>query len=124
MGDLTAHFSRIEFHCRGLICCEASRPVHPGLVLALEELRERCRAPIIVSSGFRCRKYNMVVRGSRGSQHCFGMAADILVPVSIGLDAFKRAIVRIEAFHGIGGLEMAGVKWIHVDVREGDRVFW
>ena len=43
----------------------------------LDPLREKYGAPIIVDSGFRCKKLNKLVCGSTTSQHCTGEAADI-----------------------------------------------
>lgn len=44
----------------------------------LEPLRQRF-GPIIISSGFRCRKVNSLVGGVAYSQHLKGEAADIVV---------------------------------------------
>lgn len=43
----------------------------------LDPLREAWGAPIIVTSGYRCRQLNTIVGGSKSSQHCLGQAADI-----------------------------------------------
>ena len=43
----------------------------------LDPLREAWGAPIIVTSGFRCKKLNSAVGGSKTSQHMLGQAADI-----------------------------------------------
>lgn len=43
----------------------------------LDPLREAWGAPIIVTSGYRCRQLNTVVGGAKSSQHCLGQAADI-----------------------------------------------
>jgi hypothetical protein len=43
----------------------------------LDPLREAWGAPIIVTSGYRCRNLNTVVGGAKSSQHCLGQAADI-----------------------------------------------
>lgn len=43
----------------------------------LEPLRKAWGAPIIVTSGFRCKKVNEIVGGAPNSQHLKGMAADI-----------------------------------------------
>ena len=46
----------------------------------LDPIRERYGSPIRVSSGYRCKKLNDVVKGSKTSQHMKGEAAD-LVPI-------------------------------------------
>lgn len=43
----------------------------------LDPLREAWGAPIIVTSGYRCRQLNTIVGGAKSSQHCLGQAADI-----------------------------------------------
>ncbi len=43
----------------------------------LEPLRVHMGRPLIVTSGFRCKKLNKAVGGSSTSQHCTGEAVDI-----------------------------------------------
>ena len=43
----------------------------------LDPLREAYGRPIVVNSGFRCKKLNSIVGGAAASQHCKGEAADI-----------------------------------------------
>lgn len=43
----------------------------------LDPLREAWGAPVIVTSGYRCRNLNTVVGGAKSSQHVLGQAADI-----------------------------------------------
>lgn len=45
----------------------------------LDPLREKYGKPIRVNSGYRCDALNKVVGGSKTSQHCQGLAADITV---------------------------------------------
>ena len=110
MGDLSEHFSRWEFRCRGENCCGHSGPVDERLVSALEELRrlagERCGwkdVPIHVDSGYRCHVHNREVGSVDASFHCIGMAADIRTGM---LHARDLALLAdsVEAFHqgGIG----------------------
>lgn len=46
----------------------------------LEPLRCHLNYPVIISSGYRCRKLNQLVGGVRNSQHMTGEAADIHIP--------------------------------------------
>lgn len=46
----------------------------------LDPIREAYGGPIRVSSGYRCKKLNTAVKGSKTSQHMYGQAAD-LVPI-------------------------------------------
>ena len=43
----------------------------------LDPLREAYGKPIVVTSGFRCKKLNKAVGGSPSSQHLLGLDADI-----------------------------------------------
>lgn len=43
----------------------------------LDPLREAYGKPIIITSGFRCKKLNQTVGGASTSQHLLGQAADI-----------------------------------------------
>ena len=43
----------------------------------LDPLREKYGKPIIVTSGFRCKKLNRILGGSKTSQHQTGEAVDI-----------------------------------------------
>lgn len=46
----------------------------------LEPLRVALRKPVVVNSGYRSPTINRRIGGVRGSQHCKGEAADIIVP--------------------------------------------
>ena len=43
----------------------------------LEPISQQWQAPVVVSSGYRSPELNSMIGGSKTSQHCFGMAADI-----------------------------------------------
>jgi hypothetical protein len=49
-------------------------------LLVLEPLRDTLKAPLIVSSGYRCPELNRRINGAPGSAHMFGLAADIVCP--------------------------------------------
>lgn len=44
----------------------------------LDPLRERIRAPLYITSGYRCKELNKLVKGSDNSQHMEGKAVDIV----------------------------------------------
>ena len=46
----------------------------------LEPLRRHLDRPVVISSGYRCKKLNQLVGGVRTSQHMTGEAADIASP--------------------------------------------
>ena len=47
----------------------------------LEPLRRHLDRPLVISSGYRCKKLNQLVGGVRTSQHMTGEAADIAAPM-------------------------------------------
>jgi len=73
--ELTKNFTLDEFRCK---CCGEAR-INLYLVERLQMLRVVVGQPIIVNSGYRCPAHNKAVRGSRGSRHLLGLAADIRV---------------------------------------------
>ncbi len=50
-----------------------------GVSMILDPLRSYMQEPIIITSGYRCRELNEVVRGVKNSWHMLGNAADIRV---------------------------------------------
>ena len=83
----------------------------------LDPVREELKKPIIVNSGYRCKKLNKAVGGSSRSAHVFGQAADI---ECVGLDNAKLAyhIYKNFNFHQLllefyrPGEPRSG--WVHV----------
>ncbi len=118
MGDLSENFSRSEFGCR---CCGEAK-VDPGLIAALQKLRDLAGAPITVISGYRCPKHNAAVGGAKRSQHMLGKAADIVIK---GLTPFEtyRLAEKVEAFSNGGMGLYPGHGFVHVDVR-GHKARW
>lgn len=112
MGDLSPHFSRVEFMCRH---CRKLRGPALQLVDVLERIRAITGEPLIIVSGHRCAEHNAAVGGVRGSQHVAGQAADI---------GPGRATLQQAYAAGATGVGTKG-KWaVHVDVRRGARAHW
>lgn len=59
--------------------------------LILEPAREQMGEPIVISSGYRCKKLNELVGGARNSQHMKGEAADISLPSA----AYANKLIEI-----------------------------
>ena len=62
-------------------------PKDPDIVSKMQTLAEEILQPIrdkfgptVINSGYRCKKLNTAIGGSKKSQHCFGEAADVEVP--------------------------------------------
>ena len=79
MGDISKHFNRSEFRCKGTECGCTQDTVDAELLAILEQVREHFNAPVTISSGNRCEEHNRNIRGSKYSQHLLSRAADITV---------------------------------------------
>lgn len=111
MGDLSPHFSRIEFRCHGH--GQPGHKSHPtvvdnGLVELLELIRKEHGGPVRVVSGHRCAWWNAKVGGAGASQHLLGKAADL----EEGVITADRANVL-----GAMGIGTKGRWAVHVDRR-------
>jgi uncharacterized protein YcbK (DUF882 family) len=116
--SLSKHFTVEEF-------LAANDPVKPSAEvldslqdlceLALEPLREALGRPLKISSGYRSPAYNKLIGGAPGSQHCAGIAADILM--ADDAEQIKAAAIASN-IKGIGGIGIyPGRGFIHVDIR-------
>ena len=106
---ISKNFQSTEFACHH--CGEIV--IDMRLIVMLERLRRAIEdRPIIITSGYRCKKHNKAVGGVRNSQHLLGRAADIKVVGLSPNDLGERA-------RAIGLTFVLEYKtWIHVDVRE------
>ena len=128
MGDLSEHFDRSEFRCRGECCCGGAAPVSERLIEALEGLRGLAEGRyghgairIVVNSGFRCRTYNREVGGGDLSYHMLGMAADV-VPRGCSVLELASLAEHVEGFSD-GGLGVY-CGFLHLDVRRDGPARW
>jgi len=115
-------FSPSEFHCKcsNRTCIGKTTAISPVLLQVLEDIRSAFKAPIIVTSGWRCPAHNKTVGGALRSQHVQGMAVDIRPRDLKDLPQLRelcRADVRLI---GIGVHDA----FVHIDVRKGRRVEW
>jgi uncharacterized protein YcbK (DUF882 family) len=112
MGDLSEHFSRREFECKG----HGHRGhrahavfVSAHLVQHLEKLRAIVGKPLRILSGHRCAWWNARVGGARASQHVRGTAADIPQGYATVAQAEQAGFVGI-------GIKAGSA--VHVDLRD------
>lgn len=94
--------------------------VHASLLIKLDELRELCGKPIIVTSGYRSPEHNAKIGGAQSSQHTTGRAAD-LVCLGLSLKKFAELANKVFADGGLG--IYPDEKFIHVDTR-GKKARW
>jgi len=108
-GQLTKNFHIDEFRCR---CGCGRAEVQQKFVEKLQRLRNLCRRPIIIVSGYRCSDYNRKIGGHPNSYHCQGLAADIYSPDILPPQLYEY-IERMN-FEGVGYNKFRF--YIHVDI--------
>lgn len=111
---LSKNFKLSELACKGSGCCSKVMWA-PELIERLQWIRDKCKKPIVINSGYRCQTHNNRVGGVASSKHLYGMAADLAVPRGMGLDEFA-ALAESAGFRGV--LKYTGSCFIHVDLRE------
>ena len=114
MGDLSEHFSRLEFACK---CGCGFDFVDAELILVLENLRAKLgNRKIEITSGCRCPHHNALEGGARGSKHLLGIAADIKVD---GREPIEVADCLKDLYpdkYGIGRYPLKDIT--HIDIRK------
>ena len=109
---LAKNFSSEELQCK---CGCSELKFDANLVKMLQRLRDYLDAPVIVTSGYRCKKHNKVVGGVENSYHTLGMASDIYVK-GVSVDELAKLCILC-GFTGVGLYRKKG--FVHVDVRKG-----
>lgn len=119
---LSKNFDSSEFKCK---CCGQlpENGMNPELIELLQAIRDKIGKPILITSGYRCEKYNRQVGGAKHSQHVLGNAADIKVQ-DREMDASDVQHWLVLNFNkeckGIGCYD----NFTHVDVRDGNHARW
>lgn len=119
--QLSKYFVSTEFDCHGSGCCSITL-INPKLVEYLNKIREHFKAPITISSGYRCVIHNRNVGGATGSRHSRGDAADIIVKGHTPREVAQYA--ESIGIKGIGLYETAKDGYfVHIDARDY-KSFW
>ncbi len=102
-----SYFKEKEFKCPD--CGKVK--VSAWLIHLLNKVRESYGKPMIINSGYRCKKYNKKVGGKPNSAHLRGTAADIKCTNSS--DRYLMLLLAYEA-----GFKRIGVypEFFHFDV--------
>ena len=86
----------------------------------LDNLRERCGFPFVITSGYRSVRHSAEVnKPNGGGTHTKGIAADIAV--SGGVERMK--VVKAALDMGFNGIGVAN-GFVHVDIRLSTPVMW
>jgi hypothetical protein len=89
------------------------------LAQGLDQIQDLLRAPLAISSGFRCALLNARVGGVPDSQHSRGCAADFDCPAFGAPIEFAAAVVRSSIAFDQIILEYG--RWVHVSFTETPR---
>ena len=118
---LSSNFNSTEFDCHGSGCCSQTI-INPELVNYLQKIRDHFKAPITITSAYRCLTHNSRVGGATGSRHTKGDAADIVVKGISPREVAKYA--ESIGIKGIGLYETAADGYFtHIDTRT-TKSFW
>ena len=108
---MAKYFTRQEFACQ----YTGNNEIKPEFIARLDELREACGFPFIITSGYRDPSHPIESRKNKAGTHAQGIAADI--KVNNGLQRFKIVEEAIKlGFTGIG----VASSFVHVDIRNPD----
>ena len=86
------------------------------IVYCLQPIRDKLKKPMIITSGYRNRKVNILAGGKQNSQHLKGQAADFIVN--------KMSIQQVINFIIYSDIEFDQLineynKWVHVSFVKG-----
>lgn len=109
------YFKLSEFDCKET----GENEMDPNFLWRLDLLREYCRFPFIVNSGYRSVTHSKETWKRRPGNHTKGIAADIRVKNGV-----ERRLIVLRAltlgFNGIGVYE----HFVHIDDRKTRAVLW
>lgn len=106
---MSKNFKPSELACKH---CQEEKP-NGELLAVLELVREHFKAPVVVTSGYRCPDHNANVGGAPASKHIDGTAADIKVKGVAPFKVFNYIDSIFPRTYGIGLYS----SWVHIDVR-------
>ena len=110
---MAKYFNRKEFACQ----YTGNNEISSELIDKLDELREACGFPFVITSGYRDATHPVEAKKAKPGTgtHAQGIAADI--KVNNGLQRFKIVEEAIKlGFTGIG----VARSFVHVDIRSPD----
>ena len=110
------YFKYSDFDCQET----GNNEMSVEFIKRLDELREACGFPFIVTSGYRDPEGHPIEkRKSKPGTHAQGIAADIRVSGGVQ----RRLIIEKALELGFNGIGVAKT-FVHVDIRETTPVLW
>ena len=88
-------------------------------IMELDELRESCGFPFIITSGYRSNSHSLEAKKDKPGMHAHGIAADVAVRSGIE----RMTVVQRAIEHGFNGIGVAK-SFVHVDKRQSTPVMW
>ena len=109
------YFELEEFNCQH----SGENHMVPEFLEMLDNLREECGFPFVITSGYRCSWHPVEMKKEKAGTHTRGIAADI--KVNGGAQRYTLVQKALElGFTGIG----VAKTFIHVDARLDTPVIW
>jgi hypothetical protein len=83
----------VEFACKET----GNNLIQESFVHALDDLRDACGFPFVITSGYRDPSHSAEINKSQPGQHCLGIAADIAVSgnMRLGWDSGALALPKL-----------------------------
>lgn len=121
MSIVLMHFDLAEFACKCGECGSTGAEMDPDFLYMLDNLREDCGFPFIVTSGYRCPDYNDEIASTgRDGPHTTGKAVDISAAFAQAHTLLKKAMHRDIPGIGINGRGEYRKRFIHLDTLRGE----
>jgi len=87
------------------------------VVQRLDRVRKSIGSPITITSGLRPGLYNILIGGSKFSQHCLGKALDFVVR-GMTADEVRSYLVDDLELLCLRMEKLPGSNWVHIDTKE------
>ena len=114
MERITRNFAREEFVCK---CGCGLKAINPAIVQRLQVIRDIVNLPVLILSGYRCKKHNEEIKGAKNSEHMNGNAVDFRI------EDYSMQHLAIMLTEWSGGFHFYSLEnFIHVDI--GQRRGW
>ena len=109
------YFKLDDFKCQE----NGENEIDEDFVRKLDELREACGVPFVITSGYRSPKHSIEAKKAKPGTHAQGIAADI--KTASGQQRHK--IIKAAMIIGFNGIGVAK-SFVHVDTRKSSPVVW
>ena len=112
--NIIKSFTFDEMACQNCRHCVGVSDMNEHFMMKLQNLRDSCKFPLPVNSGFRCAQKNIDCNGHVGSAHLTGEGADLRVDRDKARVVIQKAI---EMGFSVGIQQRGNSRFIHVDTK-------